>query len=378
LSVTGVENYSANLILGAQGTAAMPRALVVYPGASATIGTSSSGRGTYACSGLSGCANGSYWVVAGLNLRGITAVDLVNVSNIRMVGNDFNCPQGAGQTACLHVENTSNSKFFGNYDHGSGSAPTDKYYHRFYFTTNSNHHEIAWNEITGGSANRAIQFYSTSGSDQYDLSVHDNYIHDIVGDGINFATVNAGNGKVEAYNNLIVSVGKGPDPSNGASNYSCFLIGGTNSGTVEIYNNTMYDCGARKNSDSGGIAAGVKTRLRNNIMYQINGETYLNPNTGGSQLSGSNNLWYGAGSGPSQTTANINADPQLVSVGSNFQPTPSSPAVDAGTTIVTLTIDMNGNNKPNGNGYDVGAYEYGSGSSSGGTTLSSPTNLRIQ
>ncbi len=376
LSATSVENYSASVILGAPGTTALPRALVVYPGASATIGASSSVRGVYACSGLSSCSNGSYWVVAGFNLRGVTAGDLVNVSNIRLVGNDFNCPQGTGRTACLEVENSNYSKILGNYHHESGVAPTDKYYHRLYFSDDSNHHEVAWNEITGGGANRAIQFYSSTSNFQYDLSVHDNYIHNIVGDGINFATVNAGNGKVEAYNNLIVNVGKGPDPYNGSSNYACILAMGTNSGTVEIFNNTMYDCGSRGSSSAGGIGAGVNTRLRNNIIYQIGSEAYLEPDYGGSRISGSNNLWYGAGNGPSQATSNINANPQFVNVGSNFQLSASSPAINVGTTIGTLTMDVNGNYRPQGSGYEIGAYEYDS--SSTPVTLNPPTNLRIQ
>jgi len=374
LSATSVENYTANIVLGALGTATMPRALVVYPGASATIGTLSSARGVYACSGYSSCPNGSYWVVAGFNLRGITAGDLINVSNISMVGNDFYCPQGTGRTACLEVENSSYSRILGNYHHESGVSPTDKYYHRLYFSDSSSHHEVAWNEITGGYANRGIQFY-TSGDPTYDLSVHDNYIHNIVGDGINFATVNAGSGKVEAYNNLIVSVGKGPDPSNGSSNYACFMIDGINSGTVEIYNNTMYDCGSRRGSAAGGIGAGVNTRLRNNIMYQIGSEVYLESEYGDSMISGSNNLWYGVGNGPSQTTGNINANPQFVSVGSNFQLSASSPAINMGTTISTLTMDMNGNYRPQGSGYEIGAYEYGS--SSTPVTISVPTNLRV-
>lgn len=375
INQTGTDNYSASLSIQTGGSAGSPIALVAYPGASVTIGNNTIGYGvrTPAISGIK-----NYWVLAGFNLRsGSAAVDLVSVSNWRVIGNDFSCPNGSGQSACLHTDTTTNSKFFGNYDHDSGSSPTDKYYHRFYFTTNTNNVEVAWNEITGGSANRAVQFYSTGGSDQYGLSVHDNYIHNIVGDGINFATVNAGSGIVEAYNNLIVSVGKGPDPSNGSSNYACFLMGGTNSGTVEIYNNTMYDCGSRGTSDAGGIAAGVKTRMRNNILYQIGSEAYLEPSYGGSNLSGSNNLWYGAGNGPSQATGNINVNPQFVSVGSNFQLGASSPAIDAGTTISTLTMDVNGNYRSQGNGYDIGAYEYGSGSTPV-TSLNPPTNLRIQ
>jgi hypothetical protein len=155
------------------------------------------------------------------------------------------------------------------------------------------------------------------------------------------------------------------------------LILGTNSGTVEVYNNTMYDCGSRGGSESGGIGARVNTRLSNNIMYQTGSESYLQSLYGSTYISGSNNLWYGAGIGPSKTTGNINANPQFVSAGSNFQLDASSPAIDAGNTISTLTMDMDGNYRPQENGYDIGAYEYGSNSAPGGM-LSAPTDLRIQ
>src|SRR6185312_17092935 len=96
---------------------------------------------------------------------------------------------------------------------------------------------------------------STGGSDQYDLHVHDNVVHDAICDGINFATVDPSKGTVEAYNNVVYHVGTGPDPADGSSNYSCVLVGGGGSGSVSLYNNTFYDCGSRKTSDAGAIDA---------------------------------------------------------------------------------------------------------------------------
>lgn len=372
---TGIEDYNASLCACTPGNAGSPVALAAYPGAAVTIGDGTVNYGVRTPS-TSGCSSRNYWVLAGFKLRsGNAALDLLGVNNWRVIGNDISCPNGAGQSAALHTDTTTDSYFFGNYEHDSGVTPTDKYYHRFYFTTNTNNVEVAWNEITGGGANRAVQFYSTGGSDQFGLSVHDNYLHDIVGDGINFATVNAGNGRVEAYNNLIVRVGLGPDPYNGQSNYAGFLIGGTSAGTVEIYNNTLYDCGAWASPDSGGIAAYVPTRLRNNIVNSLGSESYLAPNAGGSMLAGSNNLWFGKSNGPSQTAGNLNADPEFVSAGGNdFHLQDTSPARDAGVGIAALAYDLEG--KARGAQPDLGAYEYGASSSAG--PPASPRGLKIK
>lgn len=55
----------------------------------------------------------------------------------------------------------------------------------------------------------------------------------------------------------------------------------------------------------------------------------------------------------------MNVDPQLRSDGSIV---PTSPAVDAADATIVVSSDMAGNGRPAGGGYDIGAYEAGSGS----------------
>jgi hypothetical protein len=70
-------------------------------------------------------------------------------------------------------------------------------------------------------------------------------------------------------------------------------------------------------------------RLRNNIIYQLPGEIYMDGNT--LQITGESNLWFGAGSGPETTKNNVNADPQLVNPsGGDFHLQGGSPVRDAG------------------------------------------------
>lgn len=381
---TSVDNYNADLSIQSAGTSTAPIALVAYPGATVTIGTTSAQYGlrTPAISGAK-----DYWVLAGLNFRGLAAIDLVDVTGWRIVANDFSCPDGSGQSACFHTDTTTNLAFYGNYVHnvGDSAGSIDKYYHAVYFTTNSNHIDAGWNTIvpnpthsTNSGGCRAMQFYSTGGSDQFDLHVHDNVIHDAICDGLNFATVNPNNGTVEAYNNVIYHVGTGPDPYDGSSNYSCIVVaGGSNSSTpAQIYNNTLYDCGSRGTSDAGALAIGIPTRLQNNLVDVTASEHYLTPswNASCSTISGSKNLWFGAGSPTSCTTGNLTSNPALVNAaGFDLHIQATSPAKDAGVAISTLKTDADGITRPQGVAYDIGAFEYFQGA--GSAPSSNPCDL---
>jgi hypothetical protein len=358
-SASGEDNYAAVVVFSNSGTASNPVALVAYPGAQPTI-SNARGRGVY-------FYGGSYLVLAGFKITEDAALEHVSASNIRSVGNELVCPNGSGQSACSHVESSNYVSMLGNYVHDTGTncGSDCKQYHSIYYTTNSNHATIAWNEVFpnyGGC--RAIQFYSTGGADQYDLHVHDNYIHDGSCDGINFATVNPNNGVVEAYNNLVVKVGAPNNSADADANKTCVNLGssGNPSTPAEVYNNTFYDCGSSTSSnDAGSLSPYIRTRLRNNIFYQLPGEKYLSGGSQGSasNLSGSNNLWYGVSGAPTQTTGNITTDPKFASTASrNFHLLAGSPAIGAGTAISTLLYDIEGYQRATP--LDLGAYNFGS------------------
>ena len=364
---TAEDNYGATVAIGSGGTTAAPIALVAYPQAHVSVGAPGKefGLRTPATSGSK-----SNWVIAGLTLTGgNTALDLVSVEGWRVVHNDLSCPKGGGQTACMHVESSSTLAVYGNsvHDVGSTSGTIDKYYHAIYFTTNSNHVDVGWNLVvpnpnrsTTSGGCRAIQFYSTGGADQFDLHVHDNVIHDAICDGINFATVDADKGTVEAYNNVVYRVGTGPDPANGSSNYACVNIGssGNAAANVEIYNNTFAECGTHNGSDSGAFSAGPKTRVRNNIVVVGAGGSYLSSSVGCSNLTGSNNLWSGAGAPPACFGSDTSKDPLFVAAATgDYHLSTASPALDRGTAIATLATDADGSLRPQGASFDIGAYE---------------------
>jgi hypothetical protein len=359
---------------GSSGTASAPKALVAYPGATATIGAESGLERGILTPGIDGSFD--YWVISQLTLRGETeALDFEgSATGWRVVGNDISCPNGAGMSGCVTGTDTPSTpgalKFFGNVVHDAAArvASVTKYYHGIYFA--SDHLELGWNTVRDGKTCRAIQFHDSGGPNEFDIVVHDNVIHGTVCDGLNFATVDPSQGAIAAYNNVIYDVGRGPDPADGSSNYACIYLanitnaGSPGTGNVRLYNNTLYNCGARGGGASGAIAVAsggpVGVQMDDNLIEALAGESYVSGDSGSAPaIAGSNNLLDGAGPAPSYLTGSVSGAPLFVGAGAgDFHLTAASPAVDHGK-ATAATTDLDGNARPQGSAFDIGAYELG-------------------
>jgi len=397
VSQTSEDNFTAYLSMDKQGssnsgTAAAPMALIAYPGATVTVGVA--GGLHYGIRTPNINVNMDYWVISQLHIVGGTQAMDIGGAGWKVVGNEMQCPGADDQVGCFEMSGGNKTKFYCNEVHNAGINPTSsKYYHAVYFSTDSNHIDVGWNHIHDNFTCRALQFHSsplcsptcgsgdTTGFDQYDLHVHDNLIHGDNCNGINFATVDPSKGPVEAYNNVIYHVGL-MDPLQLGASFSCIYVAGiTNNGvegtgTVQVFNNTLSDCAANNSANAsgsrgafgvGGGPATLKMNLRNNVADQNPGEIYIDG--GLAQITGYHNLWFGIGSGPSQTTNNLNVDPQFVNrSGGDLHINSTSPAKDAGLTIVPAnpfvpnpgpnqTTDKDGVLRPQGSAFDLGSYE---------------------
>jgi hypothetical protein len=365
VSQTGLDNYDASLSVQRICSQAQPLSLVGYPGATVTIGSASGQEFGIRNPDINGDGfNGM--VFANLAVRANnTAIKDVNNQYWRIVGSDFSCPNGGGEAACVQLDEASYVQFLGNAIHDTGAGGT-KYYHSFYGTTNTIHVEVGWNNIYNNQSCRGVQFYSTSGSPQYDLIVHDNVITGQQCDGINFSTVDATKGPVQAYNNLVYHVGVG-GPNLNTPNEACIasLGYGAPGGEARIYGNTLADCGSAGGSTAGAITVltgSPAVVLTSNLVAQNPGEVVYSPNTNQSLVAASYNVLETQG-----TAGILNSSYQLVS---------GSPAIGAGVASAGIVRDLAGKPRPQSGSEDAGAYLYSTSSAPGGPTATlSATSL---
>jgi carboxypeptidase family protein len=380
--------WSTSLLINSSGSAGSPISLVTYPGATVTIGSNSEPNAIR--SGRTIPTN--YWNVAGFTLRGSSVLATWGSNYWRMVGNDMSCPNGNGAGGCYVPIETTFLYTYGNNVHNTGVSGASAEYHAVYLATDSNDEDFGWNEIGFVNGGRGLQTHSapngggTLGYSLFNMSIHDNLIHDTDLDCIVADTLspNAG-GPVTIYNNVFYNCGTTTPPES-TGGWSGINIPGyteagpTSAGTVEIFNNTFYAYGLNTNPPYGGQENGIvwngsgssmSVHVRNNLLYSVttsifpSGVPYFAP-SGSAQIYGVNNLVFGAGtsSGNSSITNTVSANPLLTNVtGFNFLPLTGSPAIGAGSPITGLTPfginnigrDINGNPRPATP--SIGAYE---------------------
>jgi hypothetical protein len=367
VSQTGLDNYGASLAVERVCSQALPLSLVGYPGATVTIGSASGQEFGIRNPDINGDGfNGM--VFANLTVRGAnTAIKDVNNQYWRIVGSDFSCPNGGGEAACVQLDEASYVQFLGNSIHDTGAGGT-KYYHSFYGTTNSIHVEVGWNNIYHNKSCRGVQFYSTSGSPQYDLIVHDNVISGQQCDGINFSTVDATKGPIEAYNNLVYHVGVGGSNLNTPNEACIASLGyGAPGGEALLYGNTLVDCGSAGGSTAGGITVltGSPTVvLSSNLIVQNPAEVIYSPNTNQSLVATSHDVLLTTG------TAGV--------LDAKYSPVFGGPAIGAGIAHAGILRDLAGNPRAQSGAEDAGAILYSSSSTPTGPTATlSAINLNF-
>ncbi|HYE24030.1 MAG TPA: choice-of-anchor D domain-containing protein, partial [Clostridia bacterium] len=350
---TSADVNASALSITRAGTSAMPFAVVAYPGARATIGSTSS-----TAWGIRGMKYAHHWVFAGLQVRGLTAAfDLARNDNWRLAGNDLSCPNGSNKGGCLWAYASNSLKVLANTIHDTGSTSASSLLdYQSVWIESSNNLEFSWNTVRNTRGCNAI-FLDGNGWN-YGITLDGNRISDARCDGVKITGYDTTRAATRLQNNILIRVGTGPAPAGGEGTYACFNVAGTGSTAVSILHNTLYDCGRRADSKSGALKTSRLVRFDNNIVALASGESYVASSSTSGTISGNRNLFWGAGAPPQALTGSLNADPRFASASTDdLRLSQSSPAIDAAS-AVAVAWDALRMSRPFGAAPDLGAFEY--------------------
>jgi hypothetical protein len=168
---------------------------------------------------------------------------------------------------------------------------------------------------------------------------------------------------VTIQNNLFYSNGCGIRSS---------LYGGEDMYRTKVYNNTFYSTGNALDLVTNVGDRWHDCEFKNNVV-----DTRMGMGSYCTNWTLSNNLYVGSKQQGSCTDKDyVVGDPSYVSEGTDFHIKSDSDAIDAGATLASVTDDKDGVSRPQGAAYDIGAYEYSSGTN---TTPrpEAPQDLRV-
>jgi hypothetical protein len=318
----------------------------------------------------------------------------------RVIGNDCQGMTGTSQWTASITTWGKSGKILGNLVHGGRTG--SKMDHAIYPSgcPSNGGIDVGWNYIYDNNfANSAINEFgplisvnhqdftgdpsqNRCGSTEYvdDIFIHDNFVdctnYPARGISIYDLSYRAGDPEIPSayiFNNIFIKCGGG-DEGTPAIIFE--------NGKGYIYNNLFYDTRTRgiyvlRGVDSDTSRPVISVDIKNNIIYiQSSATDYISILSTGFQ-NVSNNLYYGNGNGPSSDKKAINANPLFLNPSAgDFHLQSNSPAIDNGTNDVSSIVknDFDGNPRPQGSVYDIGAFEYLSGNNIP-TITSAPQNM---
>ncbi len=368
--VYGYRNYSFDPAHG--GTAGLPMAMIGYPNETAVFQYLDISRSNIGLSNGNGPT--SYVTFANFTLHGGSACfeDGGFYTNpksggvgIRLIGNVMDAAYGNANTmtGVVLIQNDY-WRVLGNELKDTGSGAPINNNHGIYNQAAASATEIAWNYFHDLRMGGVIQVHTDPYYVYTNVRIHDNVIaKGANGDSRGITIGNALTGTYGSiYNNIFDGIGQN------------FAAIGMGSGDWKVYNNTFYNIYATEGmvfvSNLARLLGGApadwampSADIKNNIFYSDGQSPYATAvaTASMSQVTLSNNLYYNFGAPPSQDTAPITGNPLFVShTAGDFHLQSSSPAIDTGSLSVAavVTKDFDGNTRPMGAGYDIGAYEY--------------------
>ncbi|MFL6141654.1 MAG: choice-of-anchor Q domain-containing protein [Labedaea sp.] len=178
-----------------------------------------------------------------------------------------------------------------------------------------------------------------------DSVVRNNLVYDAHGTGLSFAMVNASDGSKNdlVVNNTVVMAAD-------AAGAAFRVAKGPNTG-LTVLNNIFLTRNADRNAD-GAYSYAIDATAGSTFDFNV----VTNPVARHVSLK----RWQQQGfdthsiAVPSGTLATVFVDPAA----DDYHLAPGSPAIDAGTATQAPATDLDGNPRPQGDGFDIGAYEF--------------------
>lgn len=357
----------------------------------------------------------NYWTFSKFKLRakqGITywagGNDPTSDDHLRFIANDMSTYSG-GKTILSFTGGKfgeTNLVVYGNYNHDAGAntraelAPNRSY--GMYFSGYGWHDniDVGWNELAYNSHGRGLQIYAHTVTDWIDnLYIHDNYIHDNGMTGVVLGGGDGGKGangepgsvdylfirKVYFYNNIIANNGDNIAEGN---KYPALLVQGGGLGALGgkfyIYNNIFFKSAASEWDLHYVAGHGPEyVELYNNIVVSSSGK-YLGRGKICDACTANNNLYFGAGTGPTwDASSPDNLDPLFLTTAPTsyygFYPQNISPGINAGVNVGLVTKDFLGVPRSVDGVTDLGPYEYVSGAYTFDIIApAAPANITVQ
>ncbi len=377
--------YHERVIPQRSGAAGQPITYAAYPGETATIDGSSvtlpddlaglfevAGQSYIRVSGLRVVNAGPHADNAGILVSGSSHVTVEkcytyhttssgigvwNSEHVIIDGNEVVLACNDGQQECITVAGTDTFEVRNNHVHHSGPG------------TNGGEGIDAKDGSTNGQVygnhvhhlNRLGIYVDAWDKPTHDIAVYRNVVHDVAADGFALASEMGGSlERIRVYNNVA---------------YHNRYVGISLSGCcpeapshpmrdIQIVNNTLYDNGWE--GWGGGIGLEnpdlQDVTIRNNICSQnLYFQIALDPGVPAPQVTVDHNLIDGfrGTEGEIRGDDHVEGDPLFASpAGANFRLRPGSPAIDKGAAGGAPGTDFDGQARPYGAGYDIGADEY--------------------
>ncbi|MCD6565049.1 MAG: hypothetical protein J7K53_03815, partial [Bacteroidales bacterium] len=401
--------WNTPLVIGTsgqlQGTLANPYAIIAYPGQNVVVNSSE----TY---NFASYYNDDWaWTISKFKLTGrcnivgsikwgrYIGLEVTDHPTLSCVANQTGGFLGGGSnnpSDPVHSIHTDGIVIYGNYMHDYCIGNTNSQQHTFYMSNRIGYaiapFDIGWNYLKDNQSDHGLHVYDEGvcGGWTGTCKIHHNVVVSQRGVGIGIGGGCASgwgpwDNTFEVDNNLLIDCGRGPAFASGQCPEIAMAFGGNvNAGFdnadyhIKAYNNIIYGYGENVLNEGGSPTIGAisvnhdfgSIDFKNNIIADTKNKAFY-INQGVDPTYHSNNIWYNGGDGqpvapPAWDTSwtHQTSNPLFMDAANgNFSLQSDSPCKDNGTSTVSavVKIDIDGISRPQGDEYDVGAYEYNEG-----------------